>query len=83
MGLTHSQGILLVDNETVTTLKALFDLGGVVVVTAMLWVVWKRLNDVTDQLIDILHELRVQTLALATRPPADYNRKTTPTAIDG
>jgi len=51
------------------TLKALFDLGGVVVVTAMLWIVWRRLNDVTDQLIDILHELRVQTLALSTRPP--------------
>lgn len=53
----------------VETLKALFDLGGVVVVTAMLWIVWRRLNDVTDQLIDILHELRVQTLALSTRPP--------------
>lgn len=64
------------------TIKALFDLGGVVVVTAMLWIVWRRLNDVTDQLIDILHELRVQTLALSTRPP-ERNRNTVPTAIDG
>jgi hypothetical protein len=44
----------------VETLKALFDLGGVVVVTAMLWIVWKRLNDVTDKLIEILDELRMQ-----------------------
>jgi len=50
-------------------IKGLFDLGGVVVVTVMLWIVWRRLNDVTDQLIDILHELRVQTLALSTRAP--------------
>lgn len=70
------------ESATVDTLKALFDLGGVVVVTAMLWIVWRRLNDVTDQLIDILHELRVQTLALSTRPP-ERIRNTTPTAIDG
>lgn len=68
--------------ESIEGLKALFDLGGVVVVTAMLWIVWRRLNDVTDQLIDILHELRVQTLALSTRPP-ERQRNTTPTAIDG
>jgi len=68
--------------ESIEGLKALFDLGGVVVVTAMLWIVWRRLNDVTDQLIDILHELRVQTLALSTRQP-ERNRNTTPTAIDG
>jgi len=53
--------------ENIEGLKALFDLGGVVVVTAMLWIVWRRLNDVTDQLIDILHELRIQTLALHTK----------------
>lgn len=57
------------DTELVGTLKALFDLGGVVVVTAMLWIVWRRLNDVTDQLIDILGELRVQTLAISARHP--------------
>lgn len=50
--------------ETVDTLKALFDVGGVVVVTVMLGLVWKRLNDVTDKLIDILTELRVQGLIL-------------------
>jgi hypothetical protein len=43
-------------------LKALFDVGGVVVVTVMLWIVWRRLNDVTDKLIDILEELRLQSL---------------------
>jgi len=43
-------------------LKALFDVGGVVVVTAMLWIVWRRLNDVTDKLIEILEELRLQGL---------------------
>jgi len=48
--------------ETISTLKALFDLGGVVVVTVMLYLVWQRLNAVTDSLIDILKELRVQGL---------------------
>jgi hypothetical protein len=51
--------------ENVEGLKALFDLGGVVVVTAMLWIVWRRLNDVTDRLIDILRELREQSVLLA------------------
>jgi len=51
--------------ENVEGLKALFDLGGVVVVTAMLWIVWRRLNDVTDRLIDILAELRAQSIVLA------------------
>jgi hypothetical protein len=58
----------------IEALKGLFDLGGVVVVTVMLWIVWRRLNDVTDQLINILGELRVQTLALATRQPPERNR---------
>lgn len=44
--------------DIVETLKALFDVGGVVVVTVMLWLVWKRLNDLTDRLIDILQQLR-------------------------
>jgi len=43
--------------DLVEVLKALFDLGGVVVVTFMLWLVWKRLNDLTDRLIDILAKL--------------------------
>ena len=44
--------------DQTNTLKSLFDLGGTVVVTAMLWIVWRRPNDVTDRLIDILSELR-------------------------
>lgn len=55
----------------VETLKALFDLGGVVVVTIMLYLVWQRLNDVTDNLIDILKELRVQGLIV---PPKDETK---------
>jgi len=51
----------------IEALKALFDLGGVVVVTVMLYLVWQRLNAVTDSLIDILKELRVQ--GLASTPP--------------
>lgn len=49
--------------ELVPTLKALFDTGGVVVVTAMLWVVWQRLNKVTDRIIDIELELRLKDLS--------------------
>lgn len=44
--------------DIVDTLTRLFDVGGVVVVTAMLYVVWRRLADVTDKLIEILWELR-------------------------
>jgi len=56
-------------------LKALFDVGGVVVVTAMLWVVWRRLNDVTDNLIDILTELRLQGLS-SSRPGTPKDNQT-------
>jgi len=49
----------------VEALKSLFDLGGVVVVTFMLWIVWRRLNDVTDKLIDIITELKVQSIVMA------------------
>jgi len=55
-------------------LKALFDVGGVVVVTAMLWIVWRRLNDVTDNLIDILTELRLQGLA-SSRPDTTKDKQ--------
>jgi len=51
----------------IETIKALFDVGGVVVVTVMLWIVWRRMNDVTDKLIDILTELRLQGLS-SSRP---------------
>lgn len=45
------------DANLVETVKALFDVGGVVVVTVMLWLVWRRLNDLTDRLIDILEKM--------------------------
>lgn len=48
----------------IEALKGLFDLGGVVVVTVMLWIVWRRLNDVTDRLIDIYGELQAQSLEM-------------------
>jgi len=48
--------------EIAETLKALFDVGGVVVVTVMLWLVWQRLNLLTDKLIDILAEMREEAL---------------------
>jgi hypothetical protein len=53
--------------DNIETIKALFDVGGVVVVTVMLWIVWRRMNDVTDKLIDILTELRLQGLS-SSRP---------------
>lgn len=56
--------------DIVQTLKALFDLGGVVVVTFMLWVVWRRLETLTDRLIDILTELRDERL-ISRLPGAD------------
>lgn len=43
-------------------IRELTDLGGTVIVTAMLWMVWTRLNTLTDRLIDILSELRDQQL---------------------
>jgi HAMP domain-containing protein len=59
----------------VEAIKALFDVGGVVVVTVMLWIVWRRLNDVTDNLIDILSELRLQGLS-STRPSTPKDKQT-------
>jgi hypothetical protein len=59
----------------IATIKALFDVGGVVVVTVMLWIVWRRMNDVTDKLIDILTELRLAALSHA----AETARKDKPT----
>jgi len=53
--------------DIIETLKGLFDLGGVVVVTAMLYIVWRRLNEVTDQLIDIQREMRQNALAAEQR----------------
>lgn len=60
------------------TLKGLFDVGGVVVVTAMLWVVWRRLNDVTDRLIDIITELREANLVAHSRNVNDSQSNVNP-----
>lgn len=60
------------------TLKGLFDVGGVVVVTAMLWVVWRRLNDVTDRLIDIITELREANLVAQSRNVNDSQSNVNP-----
>jgi len=59
--------------EIAETLKSLFDVGGVVVVTFMLWLVWKRLNELTDRLIDILTEIRLQGLIPQLRDSAPDN----------
>lgn len=48
------------DETTVNSLKSLIDLGGTAIVTGMLWLVWRRLNEVTDRLVDILAELSAQ-----------------------
>jgi len=58
----------------IETIKSLFDLGGVVVVTIMLWVVWRRLNEVTDQLIDIQKEMRLNALAAEQRDVQNRNQ---------
>jgi len=60
--------------DIVETLKGLFDLGGVVVVTAMLWIVWRRLNEVTDALIDIQKEMRLNALAAEQREVQNRNQ---------
>lgn len=43
--------------EVVAAAKLLADLGGTVIVTAMLYVVWQRLNVVTDALLRLLAEM--------------------------
>lgn len=49
-------------NDLIETVKALFDVGGVVVVTIMLYLVWSRLNTLTDRLIDILEKLKEESV---------------------
>lgn len=65
----------------VETLKGLFDLGGVVVVTMMLWIVWKRLNDVTDRLIDIYGELQSQSIEMRRTRHAETQANLNPPAL--
>jgi len=57
--------------DLVETLARLFEVGGVVVVTAMLYLVWQRLNTLTDKLIDILSE--IQSQGLITRAPDPHD----------
>lgn len=45
-----------------TTIKDLAEVGGTVILTVMLWLVWKRLNEVTDRLIDIADEVRLNRI---------------------
>lgn len=40
-----------------TAIREIADLGGTVILTVMLWLVWSRLNTLTDRLIDILGKL--------------------------
>lgn len=41
------------DEQTSAALKSLVDLGGTAILTGMLYLVWQRLNTVTDRLIEI------------------------------
>ena len=61
--------------DAVETLKSLFDVGGVVVVTFMLWIVWRRLNELTDRFIDILNELRMARVTQQLAPTMEPARK--------
>lgn len=45
--------------ENLETIKTIADLGGTVIVTVMLWFVWRRLTELTDRLIDILARLAI------------------------
>jgi len=56
---------MLMDDATMTTIKTIADLGGTVIVTVMLYLVWQRLNTVTDRLVEIL--------AAMAKPQADDN----------
>lgn len=40
-----------------TAIREIADLGGTVILTVMLWLIWSRLNTLTDRLIDILVKL--------------------------
>lgn len=47
--------------DTLDTIKNLADLGGTVILTVMLYLLWVRLNTVTDRIIDILQTMREET----------------------
>jgi len=57
-------------------IKALIDIGGQAVLLFILYQVWQRLNTVTDKLIEITNELRIQSLhqQYATKAPIDKSQ---------
>jgi len=57
-------------------IKTLIDIGGQAVLLFILYQVWQRLNQVTDKLIEITQELRIQSLhqSYAAKAPADKSQ---------
>lgn len=51
-------------------IKTLIDLGGQAILLFLLWKVWERLTDVTDRLIDLVHEVRAQSEAYGANAPS-------------
>ncbi len=49
------------DEPTLSSIKAIADLGGTVILTVMLYFVWQRLNIITDRLMSILEQLSAQS----------------------
>lgn len=58
----------------------LADVGGTVIVTAMLYVVWQRLGNVTDKLIEILWDVRLRETESQTPALIDSKSKETETS---
>lgn len=58
--------------------KTLIDLGGSAILTVMLWVIWKRLNEVTDRLIDIADEVRLNRVESITSRGAESKSNVNP-----
>lgn len=65
-----------------STLQAIVDTGGTAILTVMLWLVWKRLNDVTDRIIDTMALLadieHKGQLASTDEPQAKRNPSSSP-----
>lgn len=53
------------------SLKVLIDLGGQGILLYLLYLVWSRLNDVTDRLIDIADEVRLNRVESITAKGAE------------
>jgi len=48
--------------ELIDALKFVTDVGGTIIVTAMLYVVWQRLNEVTDNVLALLAQMAKREL---------------------